>query len=418
MDAAAEAARAAERFAAREHLGQLLDGGYDVEAKPRVAKVVATGELGYDTAPMPIALQEQVLEEVRGAVSGMNRLQLARDRGVVATSMKHALGFLRNQLGHPHRVHVADPNTFAWFHHETYLKFYDETYDTTLLLGHYDDTGTASVWISPVFQQFRQRDTAVWAIRVRPSDLKQIADDRTAHWCLVVANFTTKRKTVVPRGKVFAYDDTCHAFVDRYFDRELVDVQFFDPLEDCGLVRSAIAKKVTQVLGTAFGRAGIAYRDTQLHEHLKSSGYAKVEHLWQTGYQVYAIAREYFRRLALLENISAGSQTNAVRDRLIRADYNGLIGIDAAREEMMVGCAARAIVLSDYEARVAIELPGFSTGHSSADLRPDAIDRFDDAEEVVGSERIFVHEYQADCMELDPADAGQDDRKVELRDVQ
>jgi hypothetical protein len=361
--------------------------GYDIQARARAAKVVSTGELHHDTTPMRKRTQDEILAEVGGPVSGMNYLQIARNRGVVAQSFQHAIGYLRNQLDDPTQVHSPSPNDIDWFHHSSMVEFGNET---SYLDPHISDNGnkTKSAWFHPAFERFRERTTCVWVVRVDPHDLNEIADERTAHWCLIVANFHDMERVIVPRGQRFPWSGQTNMLRDVCYDRALHDLQIFDPLVGSEAKRNQIRARIVDFLGATLIRSGVVYKTDLLNQRV---GHPRVSHRWETGFMVYAIAQEYFRRLQIGQYFHRQSGNPGLNfwQSVMWADYVSLPGTDVVRESMMAACAARAIAKSEYRARLAIELPGKNAGYKSTKLDPTlgpgtVVARSEDPEHVIG----------------------------------
>ncbi|KAH8198412.1 hypothetical protein TruAng_007447 [Truncatella angustata] len=344
-----------------------------VEANSRLAEIVSTGELGRAPTPMPDQGADPVLEQVARPVAGMNHLQISRTRGVMVRSMQYALNHLQNELDDPTLVHTPDPNHFDHFwDKDAYF------YKAGLLRNeiYINADGGKGVKFHPHFEQFRDRSTCVWAVKYSSSwhDEDQ-GPDVNSHWCLIVANFVNRQSTIISPEQSCPWmeedGDVTFFASDRCFDRSLFDVQIFDPLWDTEADRDFRRMKLVHYFNQILELAGVAARPTQFVEHMPA--YEQVQYKWQTGYQVYVIAREYMRRLNVLHtfrHIGAGLEDINVWIKVMWGDYFGLMGIDAARESMMAGCAVRAIQKSKFRARLAIELPGDLTYTDPRDLDP------------------------------------------------
>ncbi|KAK9413807.1 hypothetical protein SUNI508_11625 [Seiridium unicorne] len=366
--------------------------GYDVHAQSRAGKVVSTGELLHDRTRMHGATEAETLDDVGCAISGMNYLQIARNRGVVAQSFRYAISHLRNQLDYPSQVHTPAPNSVNWFHHDGLDTFMEETNHLDPQINT-DENGAKSVWFHPVFQQFRSRKSCVWVVRAAPPDFESITDDRNAHWVVIVANFVDQVPVLVSRGMAFAWNNERDNTRDVYYDRTLHDVQIFDPLLGSQAQRAVIHSRIAKYFGVTMNRAGIAYKASQMTEH--QLGYNQVANRWETGYQVYAIVQEYFRRLQLGQSFSRlGRELPPVFwEQIMWYDYNGLHATDVVRESMMTACAARAVAISGFRARLAVELPGRGAGFDENNLNPETgpgvtVPRPQDAEEAIGDHYV------------------------------
>jgi hypothetical protein len=341
------------------------------KAERRFAMIVSTGELLHDRKPMNEAIAARILHDTAVPVSAMNNLQIGRDSGIVGHTMLYALSYLRNQLDDPTKVYTPHPNDINWFYYDDMDVFAAETEYLEPQINA-DASSARDVWIHPALSELRTRETAVWAVRAGPSDWSGIIDDNDAHWCLIVANFEDRVPVIVPRGTEFSWDERTNETRDVFYDRSLKDIQIFNPLMGRNAGRSIIQRRLAVMFGHILNYAGIAFQAHQLLNHRQA--YPKVRELWQTGHQCFGIAQEYFRRLQAYSNMSApvahGSAQPTSHQRAMGRAYVGLHNVDVLRESMLAACAARAVALSNYQARHAVELPGLTAHMESERLDP------------------------------------------------
>lgn len=342
----------------------------------RMAKVVSTGEVAFDKTRMEKRIEDVVLNETQEAVSGMNYLQIARDRGTISLSLQYAVSHLRNQLEDPQQVSTPPPDSVNWFYYGSTQQFLEETAYLNPIIEE-DPDGSKHYFVHPAFDQFRQREISVWLIRMGPTDWSGVPDDLNAHWAVVVATTAELARPVfVPRGEAAEGVPRVDDSLDRYFDRTVVDLQLFDPFAYAEPLRELHRRRIYTYFDVMCQRAA-----TLLHPDIfrAEPGYPRVPMTWKTGYVCYAILKEFFRRInvAVASGVSGADLLEAddqeardLWDRVVRANYVGLETVDASRESMLAGCAVRAVQLSQYRARVAVELPGQSAGHKSLRLDP------------------------------------------------
>jgi hypothetical protein len=355
-----------------------------INADSRAAKVVATGEIRYDTARMEKRVEEQVLLATQEAVSGMNYLQISRERGTVGISLQYAISHLRNALDCPSLVSTPPPDSINWFYHRTMPLFLPATEYLEPVIQE-DDDGSKHFFVHPAFQQFRERDMCIWSVRIGPYNWDGVPDDLHAHWVVIIAATRPLEQPVfVPRGQAVAGIPDVDHDRDRYYDREVADVQVFDPLGYPEEKRRVQRRRILTYFSFMCRRASTLLRPAELR---REPGYPKIPATWQTGFMCYAIVMEFFRRVGQMWNSGfsvldigedhdpmdpnstedepddPGMSGREFWDNIMRATYAGLEPLDSCRESMMAGCAVRAIQMSEYRARLAIELPGISTSH-------------------------------------------------------
>ncbi|ETS81113.1 hypothetical protein PFICI_06115 [Pestalotiopsis fici W106-1] len=323
----------------------------------RAAKVISTGELSYSTTPMTSRVASQVLNPTTTgcAMAGLGYLQLSNDYGVVSDSMWTALTTVRNGLDTPEAVSTPHPGGFlGYFIMENATQFTSETEFLNLQVVT-EPKGDRSMWVHPAFDSLRSRQTFIWAVRIGPRNWRNIADDRNAHWCLVVGEIEARPATVVSRGTTFPYTNRREDFVDLYYDRSIRSIQIFNPLIDDDLNRERTHRLLAREITVMLTRAGIAVHTEQFR--FGQAEYGQVTEPWQTGFQCFGIAQEYMRRLNVRANLGL-EDTSEEAEQMMRSTYVGLPRISVLRESMIAACATRAVIQSDYKARIAVELPG------------------------------------------------------------
>ncbi|KAF3023610.1 hypothetical protein E8E14_012409 [Neopestalotiopsis sp. 37M] len=322
----------------------------------RATKVMSTGELSYSTTPMPAHIAEPILSAVTTgcALSGLGYLQLSNTQGVVADSMWASLATLRNNLDYPREVSTPHPAGFLGYFVGDPATFREKTEFLTITEAH-DSLGNSSRWVHPEFESLRARQVFIWAIRVGPHDWRSTADDKNAHWCLVIGEIDARPPWLVPRGTTFEYTNRREEFVDIYYDRSVRSIQIFDPLIDHNQNRDRLESLLEQEVIITLQRAGIACRESDFCDH--QAEYPKVSHAWQTGFQCFGIAQEYMRRLNVRANFGL-SDLSPQAQAMMTSSFVGLPKISVLRESMVAACATRAVIQSEYKARIAVELPG------------------------------------------------------------
>lgn len=210
----------------------------------------------------------------------------------------------------------------------------------------------------------------VWTIRIGPTDFSRIQDDRTVtHWAAVVAHFTDRVQHVCRRGEELEWSKRSYPDGDIFYDRALYDLQIFDPLDGTRDERSSRCIKLEMELGETFRRSGVAWRRNQMRA--ARPDHPKVKHVWETGYMCFVIVQDFMRRqqIALVLQKS-GKMPKDFEPSVMWQPYIGLHDTDTIRQAMMLAYAGSAISRSNYEARIAIEIPGRDAGHEPKNLQP------------------------------------------------
>ncbi|KAI1852900.1 hypothetical protein JX265_012928 [Neoarthrinium moseri] len=338
----------------------------------RVAKVANTKDLTYDTTPMPAKRLNPILNTIGGPVRGLSYLQFERTRGAIALSLQYAVSYLRNQLDDPTMVSSPCPDNINWFFYPDLDNFIEGTQWLDPVMEETGD-GEKRFFTHPAFVSFRTRPISIWVIRMGPNetDEEDIRADRDAHWAVLISyNEDLKEPVFVPRGRYCRIDATLDPHRDRYYDRKVFCVQFFDPLDGPAEDRSARYNKVANFFNQLCIRAGTILPEER--GTWRFSHHPTVTEEWETGYCCYAIIQQYMRRVQLLRTYGDYGKGQADSDfwrRIMWANYDGMPHVDACRESMMAGCACRAIAMSGFKARLAVELPGRTTTH-----RPELLD--------------------------------------------
>lgn len=361
------------------------------DATSRASKVLSTGELTYSMTPMTADVAEPIVAETACSVTGLGYLQLSNEQGVVGDAMYTALTAVRNGLDYPAAVCTPHPNGLLG----CFILKDDFEGDTAFLDCQIinDEKDRRHVFMHPIFESLRSRRTFIWAVRVAPEHWSTIADDKDAHWCLVIGEIDARPQVVIPRGNIFTFTNRTEPFRDVYYDRSISHIQVFNPMmADDGSweeTHNNLARNVKCMLEMA----GIAVHDGQFFTG--QAEYPKVRELWQTGFQCFGIAQEYMRRVNVRANLHLAGPDPEL-DRMMHTTYTGLARPSVLRESMIAACATRAVTQSGYKARVAVELPG--KGIEASEVAPGAEGRnkeypprIDDPDaDAIGEDATFV----------------------------
>ncbi|KAI1077760.1 hypothetical protein F5B20DRAFT_550295 [Whalleya microplaca] len=286
-------------------------------------------EYGWGAALTPET--NRVVNHVKGAAEAMYSLQLSRDRAVDAASIRHALFWEHRQLTHQRIVSTPAIDFLGLFARD------HQAFDGAIVKIHrsiFDDF--ESVQIHPLFEGIRDREYTVWPIDVDGS------------WVTVILRVQQKPPSVQKGENA----DDRHL----YFDREVTEVAIIDPLpKDRDRRRTFINRRLAKIL--AEGSI-----DMPREAAVRSIGVEDTENEWETGYIVYAVVREFFRRLKVL--LYRRQFMPDTRTDILWTGFEEHYNIDSYRESLMAACAHQTIEKSGYLIRMALEVPSEKAKHN------------------------------------------------------
>ncbi|KAI1296407.1 hypothetical protein F5Y03DRAFT_292647 [Xylaria venustula] len=152
-------------------------------------------------------------------------------------------------------------------------------------------------------------------------------------------------------------------------DREITDLAIVDPLPEGREARQAlINSRLSPILHQGCIKiAGVVRQLSVPDIDIKES---QGDHRWKTGLIAYAISREFLRRLSVLEYRRIPGTYYDYDQEFLWAPFEEHYNLDAYRQRMMAACAHQAIEGSQYQSRLALEVPSENSNYNRELLRP------------------------------------------------
>jgi hypothetical protein len=285
-----------------------------------------------------------IVTNVRSMADSMYMLQIKRDRQIDNRSLRNGIFWEHRQLSNQYIVSTPAVEQFDLFPSG------EAEFPETLERMRKKVQGR-HISMHCFFESLREREFLLLPIQI---------DDA---WVTIIARFQPKGLSAneKPNGD--------GEIIRIYVDREVTDLAIVDPTTSDHLSRqSQITKQFALVL--AEGCIELSEKAT-LHKF----GLTEAQHKWETGLISYAISREFIRRLKTLlwrRRHSAHSEQDD-----LWADFEEEYNLDAYREGLMSACAHQCIEKSNYNVRLALEVPS-----EESDYKPELLSHAKDTEQL------------------------------------
>lgn len=280
---------------------------------------------------------------VKDEANGMYLMQISRDRAVAATSLRTALFWERRNAPWDALVSVALPALSFELEvdlfceggsYEKGIDTIERTYNSPM-----PDSTITRVNMHPVFGPIRDRPYTFWPIEIN------------GIWVTVILKIEGHR--------VEHRDATSHR------DRRVSKYTIIDPFQvDRMARRTLLQERLPRILEEGC----IEFESTNPNVVTDSFLRSDVEESWATGLVSYAVCRELFRRLRVID--FRRQQKNDLSHDLLWREFEEDFNLDVYRQSLMAACAHKTIEKSGFIVRMALEVPSEKAEHNPNALLP------------------------------------------------
>lgn len=274
-----------------------------------------------------------MVSRVKQDAEGMYQLQIARDRPISATTLRSALFW-----EHRHLIQQSIVSTPA-VDDELELELFSEYPEQIQLRAGFEhikkQRTSESIKMHPIFKPIRDREFTLWNVRV------------DGVWVTLFFRVEPKPMQILGDSQVF--------------DREVTRMAIIDSLpKDRDVRRKLLEARLPAILGE-----GCIYL---LPTSIGGFEIEETTHEWSTGHVAYAVSREIFRRLKVLLHRRQSQPQDASID-FLWSKFEENHDVDAYRQLIMAACANRTIENTNYNVRIALEVPSEKSNHIPSALQ-------------------------------------------------
>ncbi|XDG08053.1 hypothetical protein ABKA04_007668 [Annulohypoxylon sp. FPYF3050] len=280
---------------------------------------------------------------VKDEANGMYQMQISRDRAVTATSLRTALFWERRNAPWDALVSVALPALSFELEvdlfceggsYEKGIDAIERTYNSPM-----PGSTITRVDMHPVFGPIRDRPYTFWPIEIN------------GIWVTVILKIEGHR--------VEHRDATSHR------DRRVSKYTIIDPFQvDRMARRTLLQERLPRILEEGCIEFESKNPNVMTDSFLRSN----VEESWATGLVSYAVCRELFRRLRVID--FRRQQKNDLSHDLLWREFEEDFNLDVYRQSLMAACAHKTIEKSGFIVRMALEVPSEKAEHNPDALLP------------------------------------------------
>ncbi|KAH9905152.1 hypothetical protein F4778DRAFT_728880 [Xylariomycetidae sp. FL2044] len=285
----------------------------------------------------------QMVRRLDAEANAAHLLQLRRDREVAKTAMRVGLFWEHKQL--KDQLIVSTPahlDSLTFFSHLA-----EERREALAKTKRVISRDFKTVKMHSFFAGLREREFTVLPVEIEDA------------WVTIVLRVRAKTPITASapgpdkRGE--------------YLDRELTDFAICDPLEEG---RSGRAKRIRDVLPMMLRQGSIEASMTSANDHGNLTPFNVTQNArWETGYVAFAFAREFLRRLKVLLFRRTHPSSDADADTyFLWKPFEEHYTIDGYRQGLMAACLHQCIEKSNYQVRIALEVPSEKAAYSPSSL--------------------------------------------------
>ncbi|KAI0894336.1 hypothetical protein F4806DRAFT_498118 [Annulohypoxylon nitens] len=280
---------------------------------------------------------------VKDEANGMYLMQISRDRAVAATSLRTALFWERRNAPWDALVSVALPALSFELEvdlfceggsYEKGINAIERTYNSPM-----PDSTITRVNMHPVFGPIRDRPYTFWPIEIN------------GIWVTVILKIEGHR--------VEHRDATSHR------DRRVSKYTIIDPFQVDRMARRTLLQERLPLI---LEEGCIEFESNNPNVMTDSFLRSDVEESWATGLVSYAVCRELFRRLRVID--FRRQQKNDLSHDLLWREFEEDFNLDVYRQSLMAACAHKTIEKSGFIVRMALEVPSEKAEHNPDALLP------------------------------------------------
>ncbi|KAI0551841.1 hypothetical protein F4679DRAFT_126011 [Xylaria curta] len=269
---------------------------------------------------------KETVQELRTKADSMYMLQISRDRPIESLSLRNGLFWERRKLHDPSIV-----STPALDHIDLFPACDVAFQDTLQKIGK-QKSDNGDIGLHYLFEPLRSREFLVLPIQIDGA------------WVTII----TKMRPKVHLGT----------------DLEVTDLAIVDPVPN-GPRKELISRRLVSILTE--GCIRLSSMATVRNIKVPSLTPCR-SHL--SGLVAYAVSREFLRRLKVLQYRRSYAGGPIEDENFLWADFEEGYNFGAYRQDLMSACAHQTIEASDYQVRMALEVPSSDANYQPSLLRP------------------------------------------------
>ncbi|KAI1744747.1 hypothetical protein F4680DRAFT_234462 [Xylaria scruposa] len=275
----------------------------------------------------PLSSQiKETVQQLSTTADSMYMLQISRDRPIESLS-------LRNGLFWEHRkLHDASIVSTPALDHIDLFPVCDVTFQETLQQIGKQQSDDGSLVLHYLFEPLRSREFLVLPIQIDGA------------WVTIITKIRPK-----------AQPDT---------DLEVTDLAIIDPVSNASR-KELVSRRLVSILAEGC----IRLPSTATVRDIKVTSLTPCRsHL--SGLVAYAVSREFLRRLKVLQYRRSCAGGPSEDEDFLWADFEESYNFDTYRQDLMSACAHQTIEASDFQVRLALEVPSSDSDYQPGLLRP------------------------------------------------
>ncbi|TRX90892.1 hypothetical protein FHL15_008097 [Xylaria flabelliformis] len=280
---------------------------------------------------------KEMVQRLGPTADSMYMLQTDQDRPIDSLS-------LRNGIFWEHRkLHDASIVATPALDHIDLFPFCDELFEETLgKIGKRRSDDNEGLLLHYLFEPLRSREFLVLPIQIEGT------------WVTIITRMGPK--------------------LELDSDLEVTDLAIIDPvLNDNASRRELICRRLVSIL--AEGCIQLPTTAT-VRDIMVTNLACNQSHL--SGLVAYAVSREFLRRLKVLQYRRSCADGPSEDEDFLWENFEERYNLDAYRQDLTSACAYQTIEASDYQVRLALEVPSDDANYQPSLLRPQNVRSYRD----------------------------------------
>lgn len=282
---------------------------------------------------------KEVVHHVSSMADSMYMLQIKRGQPIEPLSMRNGIFWEHRQLIDPSILSTPAVDHIDLFPPE------EATFKETIEKLAQKQDGPGQLLLHYLFDNIRLREFLLLPIEIG------------GNWVTIIARIERRAENSMNFTPGF----------DKHYDREVTDLAVVDPLPSNRDDRKCmIWSRLTAILaeGCIEIPQNVSVRDVTVL-NVDEDDISNVR--WMTGLVAYAVSREFIRRLKALQWRRHFNRGTVDRE-FLWAPFEEHYNFDAYRQNLTSACAHQCVEKSEYQVRLALEVPSEDSGYEPEDL--------------------------------------------------